>query len=488
MSENDKNQRADPGGRHKRPIVSTVLPNGSIVELVYDLEAQSTGFAVWEDGAWRIERGVAGEAGERLVPYSPRNNLIRNEVVRFPSEPEEFGSEEKLVQEVQGFIHRYVDLSPQFERIAAWYCLFSWVHQAFAELPYLRLRGTYGVGKTRALLTIGSLCYKPIFASGATSTAGVFRMIDAFGGTLVIDEADFRYSDEKADLVKIFNNGNQPDLPVIKIEVSANKEFNPRAFQVFGPKIVASRGFFEDKALESRFITEEMGQRRLRDDIPISLPKSHKEEARRLRNKLLLYRFHNLGKKKADAALVDRSIEPRLNQIFVPLLSVIDDPELRKEVRSLARQYHSDMITARGMDIEAQLLDVIRGLFAQPEKTDPSVKNITDAFLARYGEDYQLQRITPKWIGTILRRTLQLRTRKNRHGVFVIPFTETPKLEQLYERYGIVEPEPSQAQHHAGEEGPTPPSPEIDMTDVTDIGLAPGPEEPRTQNPTNGAL
>lgn len=46
-----------------------------------------------------------------------------------------------------------------------------------------------------------------------------------------------------------------------------------------------------------------------------------------IRNKLLLFRFRNLNKRIATESLVDRSIEPRLNQIFVPLLSIIEDPE-----------------------------------------------------------------------------------------------------------------------------------------------------------------
>jgi hypothetical protein len=70
-----------------------------------------------------------------------------------------------------------------------------------------------------------------------------------------------------------------------------------------------------------------MGQYRLRNDVPINLSGSYKEESLHIRNKLLLFRFRNLNKRKPAEALVDRSIEPRLNQIFVPLLSIIEDPE-----------------------------------------------------------------------------------------------------------------------------------------------------------------
>ena len=89
-----------------------------------------------------------------------------------------------------------MDVSPSFEKIATHYVLLSWVYDAFQELPYLRVRGDFGSGKTRALLTIGSLCYKPMFASGASTVSPLFRILDAFRGTLVMDESDFRFSDE----------------------------------------------------------------------------------------------------------------------------------------------------------------------------------------------------------------------------------------------------------------------------------------------------
>src|SRR5207245_10022378 len=120
----------------------------------------------------------------------------------------------------------------------------------------------------------------------------IFPPLYACWGTLSVDEADFRFSDEKAEIVKILNNGNVRGLPVLRTMMNRQREFNPQAFHVFGPKIVATRGSYDDKGLESRFLTEEMGGRQLRADIPINLPNGFKDEAREIRNKLLLYRFH----------------------------------------------------------------------------------------------------------------------------------------------------------------------------------------------------
>ena len=145
---------------------------------------------------------------------------------------------------------------------------------------HLRVRGDYGTGKTRFLLIVGSIAYKPIFGSGASTVSPIFHLLEQFSGTLVIDEADFRFSDEKADLVKILNNGNVRGFPVLRAVAHKNGEFSPYAFHVYGPKIIASRGTYDDKALESRFISEDMGGRSLRKDIPINLPKEFETETR----------------------------------------------------------------------------------------------------------------------------------------------------------------------------------------------------------------
>jgi len=420
--------------QNARPIVSTVLADGRLAEMVYRPEENRTLFCVAKNGETRHETNLLVD-GERLVPYSPRNNLLTNEVVLFPSEPLDYESEESLVEAIRAFIHRYVDTSSLFEQIASYYVLFTWVYDAFNELPYLRLRGDTGSGKTRFLLTAGSLCYKPIFASGASTVSPLFRILDGIRGTLIVDEGDFRFSDEKAELVKILNNGNGRGFPVLRSESASGREFSPRAYSVFGPKLIATRGYFQDRALESRCLTEEMGGRKMREEIPINLTMQYKREALELRNKLLTFRFRNFGKRVIDPALVDRSIEPRLAQIFVPLLSVIEDAGARQSLRQVAREYHRELVTDRGMDIEAQVLEIIQELQETGYGLGISIKEIATRFIEQHGEDFE-RKITPHWIGHIIRRKLGLKTAK-RHGSYVIASSEAPKLARLYEKYGI---------------------------------------------------
>lgn len=433
--ESFKEITADKSYQKSTPTVSAVLNDGTIIETVFSGDSRETAFLLWKGEKWFRKKTCTPDPRYRLIPYSPNNNLIRNNVILFPSKPEEYESEQALIAEIRAFIHRYVDLSPFFETIAAYYVLFSWVYDGFRELPYLRVKGDPGCGKTRFLITVGSICYKPVFASGASTISPIFRILDAFRGTLIIDESDFRVSDEKAEVIKIFNNGNVHGFPVLRSESTGRGEFNPHAYHVFGPKLIATRGTFTDRALESRCLTEQMGTERLRHDIPINEPPALKEEALHLRNKLLLFRFRTLAKCHIDESLADRNIEPRLNQIFMPLLSIIEDDEVREELRRVLREYHADMVNDRGMDTEAQILEVIQSLRAMPDGGLLSIGAITTRFTEIYGDEYD-RKITNKWVGNYVRKRLNLKTHKS-NGVFVIPPSEYPKLNRQCERYGI---------------------------------------------------
>ena len=417
------------------PTVSRVCADHTIIELVYDASKRTTGLAVSRfGGLWNIEQEVRIDTGETLVPYSPKNNLIANECVLLPSGPEEFSSKEELIADIQSFLYRYVDLSPLFAKIASYYILLTWVHDAFNEVPYLRLRGEYGTGKTRGLMAIGSLCYKAFSASGASTTSPIFHTLNAFGGTLLFDEADLPYSDARADIVKILNNGTVRGMPVLRTVINRHKEFNPYAFKVFGPKIVAMRGSFDDRALESRFFTEETGKQRLRADIPIHLPHEMKDEALVLRNRLLHFRFCNLFAIKTDPAVLMADVEPRLNQTASSLLSIVDDIPLREEMqRAFIAEYEATR-TERGETIEADVLKAARDAFATADGENVPVRDVADRFNKEHGDEYGGPK-SNRWIGHILKRRLHLTTRKS-VGIFVIPATEKPKVEALSVRMG----------------------------------------------------
>ncbi|HYC74674.1 hypothetical protein [Brevundimonas sp.] len=418
------------------PTVSRVLPDGRLIELLYDPERRATALALADpDGPVAVHDAIDLADGERLVPYAADNNLIATGCVLLPSAVGAFTTQAALVAGVQAFLHRYVDLSPTFEAIAAHYVLLSWVYDAFHELPYLRLRGDYGTGKTRALTAIGALCYKPFFASGASTVSPIFHVLDAFGGTLVLDEADFRFSDATAPLSKILNNGNTAGLPVLRTMTNRHKELNPRAFRVYGPKLVAMRHGFADRALESRFLTEETGQRPLRSDIPIQTPPELHREALDLRNALLAWRLTQRARVRPHPDRQAAGVDPRLNQTALSLLSLMEDPALRAELHQAMSREQRRMAAERAASPEGLLVQALAERFADPAGGRVTVSAVTEAF-NRLGGDSRTPPASPRQVGWRLRERLKLATAKS-NGVFVIPAGERGKVEALAARYGV---------------------------------------------------
>jgi hypothetical protein len=154
-----------------------------------------------------------------------------------------------------------------------------------------------------------------------------------------------------------------------------------------------------------------------------------------------LFRFNNYGVRQADDGLVDAEIEPRLNQILVPLLSLIEDPSARRALQELGRRLQHQTIADRGFDAETQVLEIVRDLLAAAPDSRIAVKDVTKWFVDRYAEEYE-RKVTTKWIGGILRKKLQLRPYKS-HGVFVIAVPDPASLDRLYEKYGVTPREPA---------------------------------------------
>lgn len=422
--------------KRSTPTVSRLFDDGQMVELVYRATEHATQLAVWSGAdVTYVPTHTLGH--EVLAPVPATNNLIRHEAVLLPEQATDYGTVEMLVEHIRAYIDRYVDLSEPFRAIVPIYVLLSWVYDAFNEVPYLRFRGDFGSGKTRALQVIGSILYKPFFASGASTISPVFHTLDLFRGTLVLDETDLRYSDERSDMVKIFNNGTTRGMPVLRTIVSNDKEFNPRAFTVFGPKIVAMRHGFRDEALESRMITEEMGDRLPRTEMPISLPKRYADEARSLRNMLLMYRFRTRMAAQVDRTLVQPQLAPRVNQMFLPLLSLAPTGAARAHLLSAARDMDAQLRGLKAARHEALLLPVLASYAAT--EADVSIQELADEFGKRHGSTLE-RAITARYVGSLVRTRLHLPTHK-RHGTFVVPFTPTvrERITQLCARYGVGE-------------------------------------------------
>lgn len=329
--------------------------------------------------------------------------------VKLPTGAKEYGTIIDLLREIQEHIHRFVDVSPEFERICVYYILLSWVYDKLRTLPYLRFMGDTGSGKTRAEDVIGGLCYRPCKVAGAVTPAPIYRLIRAWRGTIILDEADMEKSDEKNEVVKILNCGFQRDVPVIRCY--KDDPDNIQYLPTFGPKILASRFSFHDKALEARCLTHVMEQTD-RDDIPIELGAEFREREDDLRDKLLMFRLRNRDSINPEGDFEEiRDLEPRIRQMVGPFIVLAGVDGLRAEIVAFARQMSARIIDERSTTTEGEIVSALVELgFGVDSKLTPT--NITDKVNEAFPEKKKLD---PRVIGRYL-KSLNIRVKKTKLG------------------------------------------------------------------------
>lgn len=388
------------------------------------------GFAIYNKDTHRISYQSKKEFPDfTLTPLNSK--AVDTGLISLPTEATEYNTTEELLEEIKQFIHDYLDISDEMLQFASYYVLLSWIYDRVNTVCYLRALGDTGSGKTRYLDTIGKLCYKATSISGAATAAPIFRLLEVWKGTLIIDEADFGKSDTYADIIKILNTGFEKGKPVIRC--SKDDPNDIEIHRVYGPKLLSSRYSYEDKALESRCLTERMQQ--TNRDIPINLNKQFYDRAQTLRNKLLMYRFNNYASINANEyELKIEGIEPRLRQATNSFSMLFKDNEvMKKQFEEFIHVYQADLVEERSTSLEGTVVLAINYYIEKGDEWIYSSK-LTD--FINDGIQNQKDKLNNKKIGLVL-KSLGFNTQQKRVGgrnVRVLKFDED-LLKNVFTRY-----------------------------------------------------
>ena len=456
--EEGKEEDEDEDEVRERRGASYILPDGSLVEMLYDAKKHTSKLVVYKDGKVTLEDSVRIDDYTMFMPMSPNQSILENGFILFPSETIDYQSNEALYYEIRAFIERYVKVTDKFLSVVAVYVMLSWVYDKFQNIPYLRAVGLFGTGKSRLLLVAGHICYKAVLAGGSTSTAAMFRTLDLFKPTLVFDEAELGEK-ESIEMRQVLRQGYSAGAPVSRMDKGANGKMYIQTFHVFGPKIIASQSDFRDPALESRCLTEFMYPLEEKDKRPIELSKQFKEEALLLRNKLLMFRFKNYGLVTADEETLKEIKLPRLRQTGLAIVSVAKMLGLQplQDVVKFLSDYEEVIENQMTDTVEHDILLCLLDLMAQGHiKTSGKVRigyDLAERFNQRNYEEYSDKKpsessspysvmkyssykVSPKKIGWYVRK-MGLRVERDSDGFFIPVITEYLKIKLLARRYRL---------------------------------------------------
>jgi hypothetical protein len=149
----------------------------------------------------------------------------------------------ELFNELCETIKRHCIIPEKSETCIALYILFTYLHNSFVVCPILAITSaSKRCGKTVLLTLISKLCHNKLIASNI-SPAAVYRSIDAWDITLLIDEAD-TFLNDNVELRGIINSGHTKDTAYVVRTVG--ERHTPDKFSTWCPKVIACIGNLKD--------------------------------------------------------------------------------------------------------------------------------------------------------------------------------------------------------------------------------------------------
>lgn len=215
----------------------------------------------------------------------------------------------------------YIKLPAGGAQVLALWTLFAHAHDAFNVSPVLALTSPERrCAKSATLRMLSYLVPRPLLTANV-SPASVFRAIEAFHATLLVDELDTLLGEDDGVLRGILNSGHLRDSAlVVRCDGDAH---DVRTFSTWGPKAVAMIGKLP-ATLEDRAVVLKM--RRKRADEPTAPMRADRlaDELRPLAQRCARWaKDHEVALRAHDPAMPP-GFRDRLADNWRPLLAIAD--------------------------------------------------------------------------------------------------------------------------------------------------------------------
>jgi putative DNA primase/helicase len=305
---------------------------------------------------------------EALRPQA--DNAVPDGADLLPTEPEPWPDDVSggdLLAEIASTLNRFAVFPPHAADALALFILETYASDCFDAAPYVFLSSPEKrCGKSLVKRLLSKLCARPLSAGSCTESS-IFRSIAAVNPTLLIDEVDTFFK-ERPELRGILNIGNVRDEAfVIRTEEvvrDGQRQFVPRKYPVFGPKVFAGIGRLAD-TLDDRCIRIPM--RRKRPDEKRERFRRRKFDPQPVCRKCRRWATDNKTVLAAAEPSLPDELNDRAADFWEPLLAVADAAggSWPERARAAAVALSGDEEASSVASVGTQLLADIKALFAE---------------------------------------------------------------------------------------------------------------------------
>lgn len=228
----------------------------------------------------------------------------------------------RLLTEIEHTINTYVVMPKASATAAALWTAVAWIFDRFDTSPLLTLTSPEKrCGKTTLLGCITALVPRPMPASNITAAA-LFRAVEAWRPTLLIDEAD-SFIGNNEELRGVVNSGHTRWSAYVIRTVETKGEHTPQRFSTWCPKVVALIGKLPD-TLQDRSIVIPMKRKAPGETVKKLRDPMADDGLDMLRRSLCRWAADDGGKiEAANVQMVD-GLNDRAADNWRPLLAIAD--------------------------------------------------------------------------------------------------------------------------------------------------------------------
>ena len=187
------------------------------------------------------ELGIGTNDLDRIVKQE-RQGLELAKIATLTTDIEPYTSRvngDELAHEILHIVKSHIVCNDAVAIAITLWIFFSWCVEVAYIAPIAWINAPMPrCGKTQLATLMGKMCKKPIMASSISPPA-LFRTIERYKPTFIIDEAD-SFFNGNVDLKNIINCGFSRDNPFVWRCVGDNNE--PMPFDVFGAKVISGIG------------------------------------------------------------------------------------------------------------------------------------------------------------------------------------------------------------------------------------------------------
>ncbi|MCC2596563.1 DUF3631 domain-containing protein [Pusillimonas sp. MFBS29] len=292
-------------------------------------------------------------------------------------------SGEALLADVARTIKRFIVCDSAAVVATTLWCATTWLVDSVHACPLLLINAPEkACGKTQLLTVVGKLVPRPAQAAGISPSV-LFRMIEKYSPTLLVDEIETVLTKEAEDLRGLFNAGHTRDSAFVWRSVPVGDDFEPRRFSVFGFKAIA--GINADQLAEtvtSRAIVAQLRRRK---------PEEQVQRLRHAEPGLFDTLQRKLARWAADNANAIRTARPTLpdelgdrdQDNWEPLLAVADRAGGRWGAAARAAAVHTcNANRESSQSVTVELLTDIKAVFEQKGVARISMQELRTALVS----------------------------------------------------------------------------------------------------------